>query len=55
MMEAVDNKITALERLTFGPLALDGNLERGAWRMLTEDEERELLVAANRKDETERL
>lgn len=55
MMEAVDNKITALERLTFGPLALDGNLERGAWRMLTEDEERALLVAANRKDETERL
>ncbi len=49
MMEAVDNKITALERLTFGPLTLDSALKRGEWRMLTEDEEQALMVAANRK------
>lgn len=38
MMEAVHNKITALERITFGPLVLDSNLERGQWRELTDEE-----------------
>ena len=42
MMEAVNNRITALERLTFGPLTLDPALERGEWRMLTPEEERAL-------------
>jgi 16S rRNA pseudouridine516 synthase len=38
MFEAVGNKIETLERVTFGPLSLDSNLERGEWRYLTEDE-----------------
>ena len=42
MMEAVHNKITALERITFGPLTLDPALERGKWRELTDEEIRVL-------------
>lgn len=42
MFEAVGNKITALERLTFGPLKLDPSLERGEWRFLTPEEIAEL-------------
>ena len=38
MLEALDNKITYLERVTFGPLTLDTELERGEWRYLTEEE-----------------
>ena len=38
MFEAVKNKITELERLTFGPLKKDENLQRGEWRYLTEAE-----------------
>ena len=38
MLESVNNKITYLERITFGPLTLDENLERGEWRFLTENE-----------------
>ena len=38
MMEAVHNKITALERITFGPLTLDESLSRGEWRELTDAE-----------------
>ena len=48
MMEAVNNRITALERLTFGPLVLDSSLERGEWRLLT-DEEEKVLQGATRK------
>ena len=32
---AVGNKITYLERISFGPLILDNNLQRGEWRELT--------------------
>ena len=42
MLESVNNKITYLERITFGPLVLDENLERGEWRFLTENEIKEL-------------
>ena len=49
MMEAVENKITALERLTFGPLTLDADLERGEWRMLTAEEISSLIDAVQRK------
>ena len=42
MLESVNNKITYLERITFGPLALDENLERGQWRFLTENEIKKL-------------
>ena len=42
MLESVNNKITYLERITFGPLALDSHMERGEWRFLTEEEIDEL-------------
>lgn len=38
MLIALDNRITYLERITFGPLALDNSLARGQWRYLTEEE-----------------
>ena len=40
MLEAVDNKITYLERISFGGIYLDSSLERGQWRYLTNDEEK---------------
>ena len=42
MLISLDNKITYLERITFGPLTLDASLGRGEWRYLTEDEVEEL-------------
>ena len=42
MLEALDNKITYLERISFGPLMLDTELKRGEWRYLTEEEIKEL-------------
>ena len=38
MLVSLDNKITYLERITFGPLTLDESLKRGEWRYLTDDE-----------------
>lgn len=38
MLEAVRNKITYLERVSFGPLTLDPALERGECRPLTAEE-----------------
>ena len=38
MLEALDNKITYLERIRFGPLCLDPDMERGEWRYLSEEE-----------------
>jgi len=38
MLTAIDNKITYLERITFGPLSLDSALSRGEWRYLTQEE-----------------
>ncbi len=49
MMETVGNKITELERLTFGPLKLDRTLGRGQWRELTADEINALQNAPNEK------
>ena len=46
MLEAVSNKITYLERVSFGPLVLDESLARGEWRFLTEEEIAELRKAA---------
>ncbi len=40
MFAAVDNKITYLERISFGDIMLDGSLERGEWRELTQKEEK---------------
>ena len=42
MAEAVHNQITYLERVTFGPIALDESLERGQWRHLTPEEQNAL-------------
>ena len=42
MLESVNNKITYLERISFGPLLLDESLERGEWRYLTEEEIKKL-------------
>ncbi len=42
MLESVNNKITHLERIIFGPLKLDAALARGEWRFLTENEIDEL-------------
>lgn len=39
MLEAVGNKITYLERINFGSIALDPALKRGEWRYLTPNEE----------------
>ena len=42
MAEAVHNQITYLERVTFGPIILDESLERGQWRHLTAEEQKDL-------------
>ena len=42
MLESVNNKITYLERITFGPLSLDQGLARGEWRFLMDNEIKEL-------------
>ena len=43
MFDAVRNKIIYLERVTFGPLSLyDSGLERGEWRLLTDEEIKKL-------------
>ena len=38
MMQAVDNEVIYLKRLTMGPLTLDSSLELGEWRYLEEAE-----------------
>ena len=38
MLDSLGNKITYLERITFGPLTLDKGLARGEWRFLSEEE-----------------
>lgn len=38
MLEAVDNKIVFLERISFAGIPLDPALSRGEWRYLTENE-----------------
>jgi len=42
MMNAVNNSITFLERITFGGIKLDTTLERGQWRYLSDEEQRTL-------------
>ncbi len=42
MLSAIDNKITYLERISFGPITLDKTLQRGEWRYLTEEETEKL-------------
>ena len=40
LLEAIDNKITYLERISFGLITLDDSLKRGEWRYLTAEEEK---------------
>ena len=47
MLEATKNKITYLERITFGSLGLDASLARGEWRYLTEEEIKALRADVN--------
>ncbi len=49
MLEALGNRITYLERITFGPLSLPADLARGEWRELSEEEELALLAAGESK------
>ena len=43
MLEAIDNRVVTLERISFGGIALDKSLSRGEWRLLS-DEEISLLL-----------
>ena len=38
MIAAQNNRVTSLERISFGNIVLDRSLARGEWRYLTEDE-----------------
>ena len=49
MFKATSNKITYLERITFGPLKLDTQLARGEWRFLSKEEEEALRAAADKQ------
>ena len=46
MLEALHNQITYLERISFGPLTLPADMERGEWRELSPEEEAAILDAA---------
>lgn len=48
MLQAVDNQVLTLERVSFGPLSLDFSLQRGEYRALTE-EEIEVLSGSGKK------
>ena len=48
---ALDNLCTALERVRFAGLDLDVDLERGEWRLLSEEEINLLLAASAEKSE----
>ena len=48
MLQAVDNQVLTLERVSFGPLSLDLSLKRGEYRALTE-EEIEVLSGSGKK------
>lgn len=50
MFSAVGREVTALHRLSFGPLKLDESLSPGDWRELTEDEVRSLYRAAQMEE-----
>ena len=48
MFEATSNKISYLERISFGPLTLDASLSRGEWRFLTAEEAEALRAAVEK-------
>lgn len=47
MFSAIGHPVLALHRVTFGPVVL-GDLSRGTWRMLEDDEVQGLMLAADR-------
>jgi len=47
MLKAVDNEVVSLKRVTFGPLQLDGELQPGGYRELTNGEVAKLHAAQN--------
>lgn len=49
MMETVGNRVTSLERISFGSLRSDCSLARGEWRELTEEELSRLRSEINLK------
>ena len=44
MVAATDNRVTYLERVSFGGIELDTTLERGEWRYLSENEIKKLQL-----------
>ena len=52
MAEAVHNQITFLERVSFGPVSLDENLERGQSRYLNDEEIKSLEARAKETKNT---
>ncbi len=50
MFSAVGREVTALHRLSFGPLVLDPQLPEGQWRELTDDELHSLYQAARMEE-----
>lgn len=49
MLQAIDNQVLTLERVSFGPLSLDPSLPRGAYRTLTEEELAALSASPKKK------
>ena len=47
MLGAISNRITYLERVSFGGISLDGGLARGEWRYLTDSEVKHLSSLVN--------
>jgi 16S rRNA pseudouridine516 synthase len=52
MLESLNNRITYLERVRFGPLSLDPLLARGEWRYLTDAEIAALEAHGTQEKET---
>ena len=44
MIQAVDGEVTYLKRISMGPLTLDENLPKGAYRQLTKEEIQQLYM-----------
>ena len=53
MLQAVDNQVLTLERISFGPLSLDPSLKRGAYRALTEEEVAALSALQQKQKENQ--
>lgn len=53
MLQAVDNQVLKLERISFGPLSLDPSLKRGAYRALTEEEVASLSALQQKQKENQ--